>query len=185
MTSIYQQSIDKQRIIITGAQSGLIARLTRHILSVNHRRFDSYLAGEPIHPLSDAPVLLVEAQDQLADYHHHILVLSDVTITPVTELEKIANSTPKGGIIIFPEGNKELKTLATRERTDVQAIAYSAYKHEVKDGKTMLISSTNEKFPIAFSTETELKCIGATRELLKKIGISSGQFYKAVSTFQP
>jgi hypothetical protein len=65
----------------------------------------------------------------------------------------------------------------------VQAIAYSAYKHELKDGATILITSTNEKFPIALSTEMELKCIGATRELLKKIGISSGQFYRGRKYF--
>jgi hypothetical protein len=47
----------------------------------------------------------------------------------------------------------------------------------------MLISSTNEKFPIALKTEMELKCISATRELLKKIGISSGQFYKSSKYF--
>jgi UDP-N-acetylmuramate: L-alanyl-gamma-D-glutamyl-meso-diaminopimelate ligase len=183
--SIYQQSIDKQRIIITGAQSGLIANLARHVLVTNQRKHDFYKAGEPAHTLTDAPVLLIEANDQLADYHHHILLLSEASTDQLNYLEKIADATPKGGIIMFPEGNKELKALATRERADVQAIAYTTYKHERQNNKTILITSTNEKFPIALNTETELKCISGARELLKKIGISSGQFYRAVSTFQP
>lgn len=183
-SSIYQQSIDKQRIIITGEQSGLITKLIRYVLSANQRKFDLYTAGQA-QELTDAPVLLIETQDQLADYHHHILLLSEVSANRFKELEEIANTTPKGGIIIFPDDNKGLKALAVRERPDVQAIPYSAYKHEVKNGKTLLISSTNEKIPIVLNTETELKCIGAARELLKKIGISSGQFYRSISTFQP
>lgn len=182
--SIYQQSIDKQRIIITGAQRGLIASLARHILAANNRKFDWYSAGQPAQT-GDAPVILIEAEDQLLDYHPHILILSEVGSNQLPELEKVANALSKGGVIIYPEDNRELKALATRERTDIQAIPYNTYKHELKNGATILITSTNEKFPIALKTAMELKCISATREVLKKIGISSGQFYRAVSTFQP
>jgi len=184
-SSIYQQSIDKQRIIITGAQSGLITKLARHVLSSNQRKFDFYRAGDAEPILTDAPVILIEAQDQLADYHHHILILSGVPDNQLKEIEKVADATSKGGIIIYPESDKQLKLIAARERTDVQAIAYNTYRHEQKNGATVLITSTNEKFPVALSSETDLKCISATRELLKKIGISSGQFYRAVSTFKP
>lgn len=181
--SIYQQSIDKQRIIITGAQRGLIASLSRHILSTHNRKFDWYSVGQPAQH-SDAPVILIEAEDQLLDYHPHILILSEVASSHLPELEKVADAMSKGGVIIYPEDNRELKTLATRERTDIQVIPYNTYKHELKNGATILITSTNEKFPIALNTAAELKCISATREVLKKIGISSGQFYRAVSTFR-
>jgi len=183
--SLYQQSIDKQRVIVTGAQSDLIMKLARHVLAANQRRFDVHIAEKNETVLTDAPVLLIEAQDQLAEYHHHILVLSDASGNQLQEVEKVADTSSKGGIIIYPESNKELKSIATRERTDVQAIPYNTYKHERQNGKTILITSTNEKFQIALTTETELRCIGAARELLKKVGISSGQFYRAVSTFQP
>ena len=183
--SIYQQSIDKQRIIVTGEQSGLITGIVRHVLSTNQRKYDFILAGQSATILTDAPVLIVEAQDQLVEYHHHILVLTDNPTQGLTDLEKAADATPKGGIIIYPEANKELKAIATRERTDVQVIPFNVYKHEKQQGKTMLITSSNEKFPIALHTDTELRCVGAARELLKKIGIGSGQFYRAISTFQP
>lgn len=151
----------------------------------NKRKFDWYGPTSVNDTTTQAPVLLIEAQEQLAEYHHHILILSQVPSTRLAELETIANATPKGGIIIYPEADKELKAIATRERADVQTLAYNTYKHEIKGGNTILITSTNEKFPIALKTEKELQCIGAARELLKKIGISSGQFYRAVSTFKP
>ncbi|MBX2916804.1 MAG: hypothetical protein KF856_16165 [Cyclobacteriaceae bacterium] len=182
--SIYQQSIDKQRVIITGGQSGLITNMVRHVLTSNQRKYDFFSDGQLESFLTDAPVLIIEAQHQLADYHHHILLLTDNPTGELKELEKIADATPKGGIIIYPELNKELKALATRERPDVQVIPYNIYKHEKQQNKTILITSTNEKFPIALNTTNELACVGAARELLKKIGISSGQFYRAVSTFQ-
>jgi UDP-N-acetylmuramate: L-alanyl-gamma-D-glutamyl-meso-diaminopimelate ligase len=183
--SIHQQSIDKQRVIVTGAQSGLITNLVRHVLTSNQRKFDFVAANQSAPTLTDAPVLIVEAQNQLADYHHHILLLSDSPTMGLKELEQIADATPKGGMIIYPEANKELKAIATRERADVQVIPYTTYKHEKQQGKTILLTSTNEKFPIALTTTSELTCLGAARELLKKIGIGSGQFYRAVSTFQP
>ncbi|MCW5911314.1 MAG: hypothetical protein KIT62_09585 [Cyclobacteriaceae bacterium] len=183
--SIYQQSIDKQRIIITGKHSGLIADLARHVLTSNARKFDWYTSKQPAPPQNDAPVILIEAQDQLAEYHPHILILSAVESNRLAGIEKAADAVPKGGIIIYPEADRELKAIAARERTDVQVIPYGTYKHEQKNGSTILVTSTNEKFPVALHTETELGCISAARELLKKIGISSGQFYRAVSTFRP
>ncbi|KXK25035.1 MAG: peptidoglycan synthetase [Bacteroidetes bacterium OLB12] len=184
-SSIYQQSIDKQRIIVTGEQSSLITRLVRHVLASNQRKFDFVPTGQSEPTLTDAPVLILETKDQLTDYHHHILLLAGNPTTGLKELEMAADTTPKGGIIIYPEANKDLKTLATRERPDVQAIPFNTYKHEKQQGKTILITSTNEKFPIALNTDSELSSISAARELLKKIGISSGQFYRAVSNFQP
>ncbi|MBX2900368.1 MAG: hypothetical protein KF775_12000 [Cyclobacteriaceae bacterium] len=180
--SIYRQSIDKQRIILVGAHRALIAQLAQHVLSENQRKFDLYKDGQPVITASEAPVAIIEATDQWAEYQHHILVISEVP--GANEVEKIADATPKGGIIIYPENNKALKAIGSRERPDVQAIGYTAYKHEVKNGQTILITSTNEKFAVALTSETELLCLGAARELLKKIGISSGQFYRAASTFK-
>lgn len=182
---IYQQSLDKQRIVITGSLSSLIGSIVSHVLASNNRKFEWYGATKVEGASVLAPVVIIEAQEQLADYHHHILLLSGVSSTRLAELEALTDATPKGGIIIYPEADKTLKSVATRERTDVQVIPYNTYKHEVKDGITSLLSSTNEKFPILLKSEQELLCIGAARELLKKIGIGSSQFYKAVSTFRP
>jgi hypothetical protein len=52
----------------------------------------------------------------------------------------------------------------------------------VKDGKTILVSSTGDKFPILLSGNQNLLLLAVAKDLLKKIGISSGQFYKAVAT---
>lgn len=183
---IYQQSIDKQRIVIVGEGRGLISSLITFVLRTHHRKFD-FIAAESQPTLQDdAPVLLIEGTDQLLDYKHHIVIFGSNTLSgDQGTFEKLADATPKGGTIIYPELDPVLKKIGSRERTDVQPVPYGRYNHEVKDGKTILVTSTGEKFPIALAGDVQLQYVSAARELLKKIGISSSQFYRAMSAYQP
>ncbi len=182
---IYQQSIDKQRILVVGGSNDLITSIIIHALQLRHRKFDSVIAGKPadIHP--DSHLIIINDVTQPLDYKHHIVVFGNITsIDDSGKLEALADSTPKGGTIIYPKNHSILSDIGSKERPDVQTIPYGVYKHEVMDGKTILISSTNERFPIELSGDPELQCVSAAKELLKKIGISSSNFYKAISSFK-
>jgi UDP-N-acetylmuramate: L-alanyl-gamma-D-glutamyl-meso-diaminopimelate ligase len=184
--SIYQQSLDKQRIVIVGEGSGLIASLVIHTLTFFNRKFDYVLPDKPPAFETDAPIILIHATDQLLDYKHHIAVLTNLgSGDSASAFEQLAEATPKGGTLLYPELTETLKKIGIKERTDVQSIGYSRYKHELKEGKTLLISSKGERFPVAVSGDKNLEYISAAKELLKKIGITSGQFYKAISTYLP
>lgn len=184
--SIYQQSLDKQRIVIVGEGSGLITSLVIHTLSFFNRKFDFLLPGKPGSFDNDSPVIIIHATSQLLDYKHHIVILTNIgSGDSLNAFEQLADATPKGGTLLYPELTETLKKIGTKERTDVQAIGYGRYKHELKDGNTVLISSTGERFPIAVSGDKNLEYISAAKELLKKIGITSGQFYKAIGTYLP
>jgi len=184
--SIYQQSLDKQRIVIVGEGSGLITSLVIQTLTFFNRKFDFVLPDKPPSFDTDAPIILIHATDQLLDYKHHIVVLTNLgSGDSASAFEQLAEATPKGGTLLYPELTETLKKIGIKERTDVQAIGYSRYKHELKEGKTLLISSKGERFPVAVSGDKNLEYISAAKELLKKIGITSGQFYKAISTYLP
>lgn len=184
--SIYQQSLDKQRIVIVGEGSSLITSLVIHTLSFYNRKFDFVLPGKPGKFDMDAPIIIIHATDQLLDYKHHIAILTNLSSgDSINAYEQLADATPKGGTLLYPELVESLKKIGIKERTDVQAIGYTRYKHELKEGKTVLISSTGERFPIAVSGDKNLEYVSAAKELLKKIGITSGQFYKAVGTYLP
>lgn len=183
---IYQQNIDKQRIVLTGSGRTLIGKIVRHVLTFHNRKFD-YVADNQSSPIlspSLAPVLLIETADPSLEFHHHVVVLSQPDIADLTRYEALAKATPKGGTLIYAETNATVKAIGTKEIIDVQTIPFGTYAHEVKNGITYLITSTNEKFPLKVGGSQHLECLRAARELLKKIGISSGQFYKAVSTFE-
>ncbi len=185
-TEIYQQSIDKQRIIVIGGGSGLIASLIVHALRLNNRRFDYVNGGKTESLKKDSPIIINANEVQPIEYKHHIVVFgNNASEADLALFEKLANATPKSGTIIYPKANSILSKICAQERMDVQAIPYEVYNHEVANGKTLLITSTSERFPIQLHGNLDLQGVSAAKEVLKKIGISSGQFYKAISQYKP
>jgi len=184
-SEIYQQSIDKQRILVIGGGNDLITSLVTHALNLQHRKFDLVISGKVMSIKPDSPLIIFDNGSQPFDYKHHIIVFgNNASIENLTELEGLADATPKAGTIIYPRSHPDLSKIGSKERPDVQAIAYELYKHQQVEGKTVLISSTQEKVPIELSGDLDLLCVSAAKELLKKIGISSGNFYQAMSTFK-
>jgi UDP-N-acetylmuramate: L-alanyl-gamma-D-glutamyl-meso-diaminopimelate ligase len=185
-TEIYQQSIDKQRIVVAGAGSNLITSIIVHTLRFHNRKFDYIAAGNHVSIQKDSPIIIIDNGHQPIDYKHHIVILGNNTSSEeLTELELLADATPKGGTIIYPKTHSALNKIGSKERADVQAVGYEVYNHDSADGKVVLISSTKERFPIELSGDLNLQYVSAARELLKKIGISSDNFYKAITAYKP
>ena len=87
-------------------------------------------------------------------------------------------------MIIYPEDDQKLKTIIGKERADVQLLPYKILGHEIKDGRTFIINRTNDKFSIQLNGKQELLALAAAKEVVRKIGISSAQFYKAAAGLQ-
>ncbi len=179
--SLIRQSIDQQRILLVGNQRKKLSHFIRHILSFNHKAFNFFSEGQ-LTEQSGAPVLIIEGNSQLGEFQHHVLLLTASSDTSLAELTSLADATPKGGILLYPESDSKLKAIGAKERVDVQPIPYKVISHEVKNGVTTLVTSTNEKFPLQIQGEENMLLLAAAKELLKKIGISSSQFYKAAAT---
>jgi UDP-N-acetylmuramate: L-alanyl-gamma-D-glutamyl-meso-diaminopimelate ligase len=185
---VYSQSADKQRIILVGTARTRIYRLIHHVLNTYQRKFDYVLDNES--SLGNGPVVLLDASQitpSLADLHHHILLITSLKgVSPdeIAALQLLADKTPKGGIIIYNETDSKTKEIGEKERADVTLIPYKTYAHKKEGSQTILVTSTNEKVPIKLSSEEDLQNISGARELLKRIGISSGQFYRAVADFE-
>ena len=180
--SLYVQAVDKQRIAIIGSKRKLIGEIILHVLKHHNRKADYATdTKSDINPTS-APMIIYETErPDLEQFQHHIVILSSGA---VNHTEAICNNTPKSGVIIFPDDDSALKTIATKERVDVSSISYKPYKHERIGNQFVLISSEGKKFPVRFNSDEELEAAGAAKELLKKIGITSAQFYQAIQTFE-
>lgn len=182
---IYQQCVDKQRVVVTGNGSRFISLLLHHVLNHYNRKFDYVVEGQEPVIHKDSPTIIIGASTQLLDYKHHIGILSDIASTVDSRTyEQFANATPKGGTLIYQESDPKVKAIGSNERTDIQTIPYKQYQHEIQNGKTILISSTNEKIPVKLSSDLHLQYVSASKEILKKLGITSGQFYRAVGNFE-
>ncbi len=189
---IYGQSLDKQRIVITGSQAKMITALILHVLKNNHREFD-YATQVPLNgassasKLTDAPVIIIQGNERptlsILKYQHHIAVISDIAPADEDVINQFADATPKAGTIIISE-TESTQRIGKKERPDTTTISYKTYAHAFENGKVLLISSTNLRFPIKLSGEPDLRSISAAKEVVKKLGITSEQFYQAVSGFE-
>jgi len=180
---IYQQSIDQQRILVLGKNRTRIAQIILFVLKYNNRKYS--VSTPVVEKLEDSPIIIIEPGDTntLLDYQHHILIFSELPVADKLLYTTLADKTPKSGSIIYDEADPVSSEIAKKQRPDVAVSGYSALKSELQQNKVVLISSTNEKYTTHLGIEDQ-KNLGAVKDIAKKIGISSGQFYRAIAAFQ-
>ncbi len=206
---IYNHSVDKQRIIIAGSHGKTtITGMVVHVLNYFNRKFD-YVIGARIKgidnpvKLSGAPIIVIEGDEYLCStldptpkflrYQHHIGLISGVAwdhanVFPTEEeylkqFDKFADQTPKSGILIFCETDPMVSVVGNKQREDVISVGYKAHPHAIENGQEYLTNG-KERIPIKIFGNHNLQNISGAKELLKRIGISNEQFYKAISTFE-
>lgn len=206
---IFNQSKDKQRVVIAGSHGKTtITAIIVHVLSFHHRKFD-YVIGAKVKgitnpvKLSDAPVIIIEGDEYLASsidpvpkflkYRHHIGLISGISwdhanVFPteedyVKQFDIFSDQTPKGGTLIYCEHDSMAVIIGKKERNDVQATSYKIHPHAVEGG-TYFLTNGKDRYPIKLFGTHNLLNISAARETLKKIGITLEQFYEAMPSFE-
>ncbi len=206
---VYNHSVDKQRVIIAGSHGKTtITSIVVHVLNYFNRSFD-YIIGARIKgvdnpvKLSDAPLIIIEGDEYLCSaldptpkflrYQHHIGLISGVAwdhanVFPTEEeylkaFDMFADQTPKSGILIFCESDPMVSVVGNKQRADVTNVPYKAHPHAVENGQEYLTNG-KERIPIKVFGNHNLQNISGAKELLKKVGISSEQFYKAIQSFE-
>jgi UDP-N-acetylmuramate: L-alanyl-gamma-D-glutamyl-meso-diaminopimelate ligase len=94
-----------------------------------------------------------------------------------------ADATPKGGILAYCEQDPIAAVLCNKERPDITYVPFKAHPHVNENGKQFLISSHKEKLPFNATGNHNLQYVGGAKEVLKRIGITSDQFYHAIVSF--
>lgn len=205
---IYQQSVDKQRVVIAGSHGKTtITAMIIHVLKHYDRKVD-YVVGASIEGLensvnfSDAPLIIIEGDEYLTSpldpvpkflkYHHHIGLISGIAwdhinVFPteedyVRQFDLFADATPKGGVLIYNSEDAMTSVVGNKEREDVTAIPYHTPKHKIIDGQLYLIEGTM-RVPLKVFGEHNLQNMEAAKQVLKKIGITDAMFYEAIQSF--
>lgn len=206
---IYEQSKDKQRIVIAGSHGKTtITSIILHVLKYHKREFD-YLVGARIEgftnmvKLSDAPIIVIEGDEYLTSpldrtpkflkYHHHIGLVSGIewdhiNVFPtiedyVKQFDYFADATPKAGTLIYCEEDSMATVVCSKEREDVQRIEYKEYPSKIEDGTTYLITPSGD-VPVQIFGKHNMQNLSGAKEVLKKIGITNKGFYKAITSFK-
>ncbi|HYG40467.1 MAG TPA: Mur ligase family protein [Cytophagales bacterium] len=207
---IYEQNKDKQRIVIAGSHGKTtITSMILHVLKVNNKKFD-YLVGAQIQGFDtmvklshDAPIIVIEGDEYFSSpldpkpkflhYQHHIGLISGIAWDHVNvfptfddyarQFDLFADSTPKGGTLIFCENDDLATVICRKEREDVLPIGYQTHKNKIVDGQSYLITENGE-VPVKVFGDHNMKNINGAKSVCSRIGVSSEQFYNAIQSFE-
>jgi UDP-N-acetylmuramate: L-alanyl-gamma-D-glutamyl-meso-diaminopimelate ligase len=207
---IYQESIDKQRVVITGSHGKTsIAFMVLHVLKFFKKKFDYTVEGQlegfdlMVKLSDDAPVIIIEGNENFTSpfdhtpkflhYRHHIGLISGISwdhinVYPsydeyVKQFEIFADSSPKGGMLIFNKNDGLVDMICSKEREDVQTQEYSALKNETEKGLTYLINGS-QKVPLQVFGKNNMKNLSAAKAVCLRIGITEEMFYEAIQTYK-
>lgn len=207
---IYEQSKDKQRIVICGSHGKTtITSMILHVLSYYKRKFD-YLVGaqlegfETMAKLSDdSPIIIIEGDEYLSSpidltpkflhYKHHVALISGISwdhinVFPtfdeyVRQFENLADVSPKGGALIFNEDDDLVTVICRKDREDVQQIEYKTPKYEIKNGITYL-TKEDPVLPVQIFGKHNLNNLCGAKAVCLKIGITNSMFNEAIKSFK-
>ncbi|MEX1241436.1 MAG: Mur ligase family protein [Cyclobacteriaceae bacterium] len=207
---IYEQSRDKQRIVVAGSHGKTtITAMIIHVLASCKREFD-YVIGARVRgieqtvKLTGAPVIIIEGDEYLSSaldptpkflkYHHHIGLISGIAwdhanVFPteeeyVKQFDLFADQTPKGGILIYCDQDSMALIIGKKERLDVTAVSYKSHPQASDQKGNFSLIYNKEKYPVRIFGSHNFQNISGAKEVLKKIGISNEQFYSAIGSFQ-
>ena len=206
---IYQQYIDKQRIVIAGSHGKTtITSMIIHVLNYWKKPFDFVVGAlvegfENTVKLSDAPIIIIEGDEYLTStldktpkflkYHHHIGLVSGVAwdhinVFPtideyVKQFDLFADATPKAGSLVYCEEDDLATVICGKQRPDVTSIPYQEHPSTISNGDTYLITD-NGQVPVKVFGKHNMQNFSGAKEVLLKLGITEEQFYQAIPTFK-
>lgn len=208
---IKEHAKNKKRIVIGGSHGkSSVTSMIMHVLKACNYDFD-YLVGakvegftETIRLTENAPIIVIEGDEyasapfdktpKFLAYQAHIAVITGVAwdhinIYPTYKdytnaFEKFVQNLPIDGTLIYCQTDKEVQEIANFASKDINAIPYKAYKNEVIDNISYLISKDNEKFALKVFGEHNLQNISAAKQVCMQIGINEKDFLTAIASFK-
>ena len=204
MATLNSQLAGKQRVLFTGHRHGAsFASIVAHILKFNNRKFDLIVEGEVVRFDPDAPVSLIICSEkrgtdgtaEFRKYDHHIGVISEIEFEEgngwqdeddyIRQYDLFADATPKAGLLAYCELDPVASVLCNKERADVTYIPYKPHSFIEDNGVNYLINSHKDNIQVSFKDKDSHKWFGGAKELVKKLGITSEQFYQSIPSYQP
>ena len=179
-----------------------MAAIIAHVLNHQHRSYDLVVGDNLVKSGADASVALIVAPDlagadgqaAFLKYGHHIGVITAIQYNHqpgfssedeyIRQYDQFADATPKGGLLAYCEQDPIASVLCNKERVDVQYIPYKPHPHLEENGINYLITSNKDKLNVNLRDNGDWLWAGGAKEVLKKIGITSEQFYQSIPGFR-
>lgn len=206
---LYEQTKDKKRIIVGGSHGKTTTTsMIMHVLKQTGVPFD-YMAGAllegfdtMVHLSEESKFAIFEGDEYLSSpidprpkfhhYHPDIAILTGIAwdhmnVFPTFEnyVEQFAifieEITENGSLIYFNE-DENIRQIVSRAKASVNKIPYSAFPHQVRNGKTFL--EMNGETALQIFGLHNMQNISAAYYACKACGISDKQFLEAIATYK-
>jgi len=207
---IYQQSIDKHRLVVGGSHGKTtITAMIMHVLKGLNRKFD-YVIGAAVEgftktvSLSDeSPTIVIEGDEYFTSpldptpkflhYHHHIGVISGIAwdhinVFPnlesyVAAFEHFAEATPKGGALVYSQDDALATVIGAKERPDVARFEYEVHPYKIVNHQYVLVTPKGD-VPVQVFGEHNMKNINAAKLACARIDVEEDEFYAVIGSFK-
>ena len=205
---IYQNSIDKKRVVIGGSHGKTtITSMILHVLKVLNIDVD-YLVGAKIPgydvmvKITDsAKLLVVEGDEYLSSaldlrpkfhlYHPHIALLTGIAwdhfnVFPTFEyyteqFEIFINTIEPSGALVYFEQDENLVRLADKS-SNINKIPYDTPDYFVEDN-TFVIKHQNKNYPLKIAGRHNMQNLLGAMKVCEELGISAEDFLRAISSY--
>ncbi|NUM50435.1 MAG: peptidoglycan synthetase [Flavobacteriales bacterium] len=208
---IFEQSKNKTRIVIGGSHGKTtITSMLIHVLKHCNIPFD-FMVGAQLQgfdtmvQLSEAPLIVLEGDEYLSSpidrrpkfhlYKPHIALLSGIAwdhinVFPTFEMyveqfNLFIETIEKNGTLVYYKEDEVLQKLAhEKSHSDsLKLLPYSTPAYEINNGITYLLHE-NKRTALEIFGKHNLQNIEGTMQICLKLGISTLDFYSAISSFK-
>ena len=207
---IYEHAKNKTRIVIAGSHGKTsTTSMIMHVLKECKVDYD-YLVGAPLEGfdlmirLSGAPLMIIEGDEYLSapmdpvpkimHYHPQQTIITGIAwdhinVFPTKEsyiqvFKDYIQSLPQGATIHYFEGDQDLMQIIQHSnRTDLQATAYGAYPHSIKD-EIAFLAFRDMTFPIIIFGKHNLENIQAAVNVCLSLDVKEEAVLKALMSFK-
>lgn len=207
---IYEQSKNKQRIVIAGSHGKTsITSMILHVLKRLNRKFD-YLVGARIEgfelmaSLSDAPIMIIEGDEYLASpidrrakfllYQPHITLISGIAwdhinVYPTFEsytlaFENLVKEMPKAGHLFFDKTDKTLEAIAEGCPEHCHSEGYKAHESVIRNGQTFIKGNDGTEYGLRVFGDHTLKNLQGAMHICLQLGVKEREFYTTIQSFK-
>ena len=206
---IYNHSIDKTRVSITGSHGKTtITSMILHVLNYHNVSTD-YMVGALIEgfdtmvKLTDDEFIVLEGDEYLSSpldlrskflhYHPNIVLLSGIAwdhinVFPTYEnykeqFVKMLDSIEKGGVVIYNREDPEVVDLVLHCKNEIKKFAYQTPDFRIENGITYLDTPEGE-VPLSVFGKHNLNNLEGARWICLEMGIQEEEFYEAIASFK-
>lgn len=207
---IYEQSIDKVRVVIGGTfGKTTITSMIMHVLRKLGREFD-YLIGAPfkgfehtVELTKEASIIIIEGDEYFASaedmipkmlvYKANIGLISsiswehkDVFLTfedYVNQFKLFIESIEEKGTLVYNKEDKNVQNLVSLNNSNINKHGYRIPEYTINKGKSFINTPIGD-IPLQVFGRYNLSNIAGAYSVCEWLGISRNEFYEAIQSFE-